>query len=58
MSVEASSKPKSKIQNPKSKILNPKSKIQNPNSKIQNPIGPFGVWILILVGLGPEAVAM
>ena len=48
MSVEASSKPKSKIQTPKSKLQNPtpfgaatkrtKTKlIQNPNSKLQNP---------------------
>ena len=57
--------PKSKIQNPKSKLQTPnsklqtqKSKIQNPNSKIQNPNGPFGVWILDLVGPGPEGMAM
>ena len=50
--------PKSKIRNPKSKIQNPKSEIQNPKSKIQNPNGPFGVWILDLVGPGPGAMAM
>ena len=51
MSGKASSKPKSKIQTPKSKLQTPKSKIQTPN-------GPFGVWILDLVGPGPEGMAM
>jgi len=39
-------------------IQNPKSEIQNPKSEIQNRNGPFGVWILDLVGPGPGAMAM